>query len=148
MEEAYASAERIRDDLRGHKGRYTFVRASDKCNSCQNYLMAKPFHLFPSCGHKFHTDCLVLDLKPHLSKSRLKRIDELRAELASKKSADDVQSVDSRSLVKMSKRDQLRAELDDLIAYECIRCGEMMIKLIDKPFISQAEFDKINQDWL
>ena len=148
MEEAYASAERIRDDLRTHKGRYTFVRASDKCNSCGNYLMTKPFHLFPSCGHKFHTDCLIQDLKAHLSKSRLKRIDELRAELASKKSADDVQSADSRSLVKMSKRDQLRAELDDLIAYECIRCGEMMIKLIDKPFISQAEFDKINHDWL
>ena len=55
--------------------------------------------------------------------------------------------IDSRSL-KMSKRDQIRAELDDLIASECIYCGDIMIKLIDKPFFEPEEYEKINEDRL
>ena len=50
--------------------------------------------------------------------------------------------------MKMSKKDMIRAELDDLIASECIHCGDIMIKLIDKPFIEPEEFDKVSQEWL
>ena len=148
MEEAYSTAERIRQNMQDQKKKYTFVRATDKCCICQNHLMAKPFHIFINCGHKFHTECLIQALIPHLSPARIKRIEELRIELASKRSSeDDVQSIDSRSL-KMSKRELLRAELDDLIASECIFCGELMIKLIDKPFFEHTEYEKINNDWL
>ncbi|KAG0306462.1 hypothetical protein BGZ98_002342 [Dissophora globulifera] len=35
----------------------------------------------------------------------------------------------------------LRDELDDLVASECLLCGEMMIKTIDKPFVSNEELD-------
>jgi hypothetical protein len=147
MEEAYTSAERIRSDIQGHKGRYTFVRAVDKCCMCNTYLMTRPFHLFTSCGHKFHTDCLIEALMPHLTSARRKKIEELSSEIVSKRSADDVQSVDSRSL-KLSKKDQLRAELDDLIASECLHCGDIMIKMIDKPFIEDEDFDRITNEWL
>ena len=63
------------------------------------------------------------------------------------KSADaDVQSIDSRSL-KMSRKDTIRAELDELIASECIHCGDIMIKLIDKPFIEPEDFESVSQEW-
>jgi len=35
----------------------------------------------------------------------------------------------------------LRDELDDLVASECLLCGEMMIKTIDQPFLSNDEVD-------
>lgn len=148
MEEAYASAERIRADLTIHRGKYTFVKATDKCCTCSNYLMARPFHLFPTCGHKFHTDCLIETLKPHLTLARQRKIDELLAELNSaKKDDDDVASVDSKTL-KMSRKDQLRNDLETLIASECVHCGDIMIKLIDKPFIEDEDFEAVNQEWL
>ncbi len=146
MDEAYSSAERIRGDIHEHKSRYTFVRATEKCCMCRTYLMARPFHLFTSCGHKFHTDCLIEAVRPHLSVGRQKKLAEVTAELESKQPPDDVQSVDSRSL-KLSRKDQLRAELDNLVASECIHCGEVMIKMIDKPFISNDNFDRVMQDW-
>ena len=78
-------------------GKYTFVRATDKCCMCANHLMARPFHLFPSCGHKFHTDCLTEAVKPHLSLARQRRLEELLQDLASRKNEnDDVQSIDSK----------------------------------------------------
>ena len=51
MEEAYASAEEIRSDIQQFKGRYVFVRADDTCSICQEYVMARPFHLFV-CSHR------------------------------------------------------------------------------------------------
>ena len=56
------------------------------------------------------------------------------------------QSIDSKSL-KMSRKEMLRAELDDIIAAECIYCGSIMIDLIDKPFISDEDWDEVNAQW-
>ena len=52
MEEAYASAEEIRNDIQQFKRRYVFVRADDTCSICQEYVMARPFHLFV-CSHRY-----------------------------------------------------------------------------------------------
>lgn len=43
----------------------------------------------------------------------------------------------------MGKIDQLREELDDIVASECILCGETMIKSVDQPFIDDDELDVI-----
>ena len=148
MDEAYSSAERIRADIQSHKNRYTFVRATEKCCVCSVYLMARPFHIFTSCSHKFHTDCLVEAVRPHLSAARRGKLEEVIQELANTRTlADDIQSVDSRSL-RLSRKDQLRAELDDLVALQCIHCGDIMIRMIDKPFISDDNFDNAVKDWL
>ena len=148
MEEAYGSAERIRGEVAKLKGKSTIVKASDLCCMCNNHLMTQPFHLFPICGHKFHSKCLTLAVRPHLSSVRQNRLDELQAELlASSKLDADVQSVDSKVL-RLSRIDRLRAEMENMIASECIHCGEIMIKLIDKPFIEDSEFESLNNEWL
>ena len=49
---------------------------------------------------------------------------------------------------KLSRREQLRSELDDLIASECVFCGDIMVKSIDKPFIADEDFDRVLAEWL
>lgn len=41
----------------------------------------------------------------------------------------------------MGKIEQLREELDDIVASECVLCGDIMIKSIDQPFIGDEEID-------
>lgn len=41
----------------------------------------------------------------------------------------------------MGKIEQLREELDDIVASECVLCGDIMIKSIDQPFIGDEELD-------
>ena len=158
MEEAYASAEEIRNDIQQFKRRYVFVRADDTCSICQEYVMARPFHLFV-CSHRFHTDCLIEAVLPHYGKERKRKVEELQRELA-KATANTVQSgkptnvetlsIDSRGSggTKLSHREQVRAELDDLIANECVFCGDIMVKSVDKPFIADEDFDRVLAEWL
>ena len=49
---------------------------------------------------------------------------------------------------KLSHREQVRAELDDLIASECVFCGDIMVKSIDKPFIGDEDFERVLAEWL
>jgi len=41
----------------------------------------------------------------------------------------------------VSTTDILKNELDEYIASECVFCGDVMIKSIDKPFVSSTEPD-------
>ena len=96
-------------------------------------------------------------MKPHLSPARLKKLKELRAVIegpeeavASGKNGPSGKEADTVSTcsLKMSRKDQARTELDDLIASECPFCGEIMIKMIDKPFIQDHEFSAVMEKWL
>ncbi len=56
-------------------------------------------------------------------------------------------SVDSRT-AKLSRKEQLRSEIDDLIAYECLFCGDIMVKMVDRPLIEDENFELEMRDWL
>lgn len=51
----------------------------------------------------------------------------LQRQLVSMSSKDDTVSVSSTSI---SARDQLKADIDAIVASECLYCGEMMIKSV------------------
>lgn len=82
----------------------------------------------------------------------------------------------SQSLEAITRRDKVKESLDKLLASECFFCGEIMIRyiiyisttmdkinlflnkhdkylyyyhfsLIDKPFIEDADFENIKQEW-
>lgn len=147
MDESNKAADGIRQEIQEYKNRYIFVKASETCSICHSYLMARGFHLF-NCGHKFHTDCLVKEIMPYLSAGRRRKVEEIQAEMANLVHlSEDTQSVDSRT-VRLSRKDQLRNDLDELIANECLFCGELMVKMIDRPFIEDHKFDQEVLDWL
>lgn len=53
--------------------------------------------------------------------------------------------VDTSASTAVSQRDQIRNEIEIILAADCLYCGELMIDNIDKPFIN--DWNKVNLDW-
>jgi len=146
MAEASRSAGVIRDEIVQAKTDHQYVRATDRCSTCCDLLLSRPFYMF-SCTHKFHSDCLAEAILPHLAAPRQRKVIELQTQLETLARETDTTSLDSRTAMP-SKLDQTQAELDDLIASECVFCGDIMVKNIDKPFIEDQDFDRVMAEWL
>ncbi|XP_076764775.1 vacuolar protein sorting-associated protein 18 homolog isoform X1 [Xylocopa sonorina] len=145
MQEATKAAELIRKDIQEFRTRCTFVYAKDTCNSCDVKLLLRPFYVFP-CGHRFHSDCLVAALTPMLSMDQRTKLVNLQRQLTaiSNTRPEDTASVASVSL---STKDQIKADIDELVASECLYCGELMIESIDKPFIEEEDYERVMKEW-
>lgn len=144
MDEATGSAEEIRKEIHGFRNKYAQVKAQDKCTTCGFPLMSRAFYLFP-CQHKFHSDCLIAEVLPNLTSKKRAKVEDLQRKLAERD-----ESRHSSLILKpdntTSKLD-VKAELDDLVASECIYCGQFMIMSIDKPFINVEEDEEMLQGW-
>lgn len=46
-----------------------------------------------------------------------------------------------------TQRDNIKNEIESILAAECFFCGEHMINQIDKPFITSEDWDRVNLDW-
>ncbi|KAK7864534.1 hypothetical protein R5R35_007310 [Gryllus longicercus] len=143
MEEATKSAEEIRDQIQNFRNRCAHVGVQDACEACGQALLLRAFYLFP-CGHRLHSDCLLAELTPLLGAAERARLGDLQRQLVTMSGRDDTVSLGSAS---MSARDQVKAEIDDLVASECLYCGERMIRSIDKPFIDDEDYDRVMKDW-
>nr|XP_034180513.1 vacuolar protein sorting-associated protein 18 homolog [Osmia lignaria] len=144
MQEATKAAELIRKDIQEFRTRCTYVHAKDTCNSCDVQLLLRPFYVFP-CGHRFHSDCLVAALTPMLSMTQRTKLADLQRQLtALSNRPEDTTSVGSVSL---STKDQIKADIDELVASECLYCGELMIESIDKPFIEEEDYERVMKEW-
>lgn len=126
MQEATKSAELVRKDIQAFRTRCSFLHVRDTCNACDVQLLLRPFYVFP-CGHRFHSDCLVAALTPMLSIDQQNKLANLQYRLTavSKKPEIDTASTGSTSL---STKEQIKADIDDLVASECLYCGELMIE--------------------
>ncbi|KAK9295713.1 hypothetical protein QLX08_010050 [Tetragonisca angustula] len=145
MQEATKAAELIRKDIQEFRTRCTFVNTKDTCNTCSVQLLLRPFYVFP-CGHRFHSDCLVAALTPMLSMDQRTKLADLQRQLtALSNRPEDTRSVGS---VTLSTKDQIKADIDDLIASECLYCGELMIESIDKPFIEEEDYERVMKEWV
>lgn len=156
MEEATESARRIREDIQEMRNKYGVVESQEKCATCDFPLLNRPFYLF-LCGHMFHYDCLFQEVSPHLSAYKQGRLEDLQKKLAvatqTSKSRHRLVPMegDATSLGKGStsvSREQIKSDIDDIIACECVYCGELMIKSIDKPFIDPQKFEEEKSSWL
>ncbi|XP_041365438.1 vacuolar protein sorting-associated protein 18 homolog isoform X2 [Gigantopelta aegis] len=145
MEEATQSAEEIRKEIQSFRTKYAFVKGEDRCSSCNYPLMVRTFYLFP-CQHKFHMDCLISEVLPSLSGSKKAKVDSLQRKLAER--AESLPYRKSTSIPAGVNKDiEVKAELDDLVASECIYCGDFMIRCIDSPFIEDDEWNSAQQEW-
>lgn len=71
-----------------------------------------------------------------------KKLSLLKQQLAGTQAQSDTASLNG---TKMSRRDQLKAEIETILGSDCLFCGEIMVNSIDKPFIN--DWDKVNSDW-
>ncbi|XP_059898569.1 vacuolar protein sorting-associated protein 18 homolog [Gadus macrocephalus] len=157
MEEATESAKRIREDIQEMRNKYGVVESQEKCAACDFPLLNRPFYLF-LCGHMFHYDCLIQEVTPHLSTFKQNRLEDLQKKLAATAQASKSrhrpppkEESDTASLGKAStgtSRETIKSDIDDVIASECVYCGELMIKSIDKPFIDPQKFEEEKASWL
>ncbi|XP_031550189.1 vacuolar protein sorting-associated protein 18 homolog [Actinia tenebrosa] len=142
MQEATESAKLIRTDIQDVRNRCGIVPANEKCSICLYPLLTRSFYLF-QCQHAFHTDCLVNELSLLLKeKQRAKALSLYSLIYSSDPAYGETPPGNSDQ-----SREALKAELDDLIATECVFCGDLMIKTIDQPFITNEEYEQVQASW-
>uniref|UniRef100_G1NF65 Vacuolar protein sorting-associated protein 18 homolog n=1 Tax=Meleagris gallopavo TaxID=9103 RepID=G1NF65_MELGA len=152
MEEATQSAKRIREDIQEMRNKYGSVEPQEKCAACDFPLLNRPFYLF-LCGHMFHYDCLLQAVFPNLPAYKQAKLEDLQKKLAAtsqpSKGHHRPKDADTASLGKgQQSREQIKADIDDIVAAECVYCGELMIRSIDKPFIDPQKYEEEMQSWL
>ncbi|KAM8920736.1 vacuolar protein sorting-associated protein 18 homolog [Pelodytes ibericus] len=152
MEDATQSAKRIREDMQEMRNKYSLVDPQDKCTVCDFPLLNRPFYLF-LCGHMFHYDCLMQVVVPNLPAYKQIKLDDLQKKLGTtvppSKSRSHTKEEDTISLSKgQQSREQIKADIDDIVAVECAYCGELMIRSIDKPFIDPQNYKEEMLSWL
>jgi len=148
MDEATGSAREIRAEINSFRNRFAVVRSQDKCSACGYPLMMRAFYLFP-CGHKFHADCLVAEVLPHLPLSVSSRASELQRRIAAHSDPSPTHGTLAATATSPVQQEQnLKEELDKLVASECVYCGDVMIRMVDKPFVTDEDYDSVIQSWL
>lgn len=122
MDASAATAESIKTDIKQLDRRYAIVEPGERCRVCELPLLSRQFFVFPSCQHGFHSDCLgkrVLDGSGLTVRGRIR---ELQAQIG-----------------RGGRREKEGRELDALVAGQCILCGDIAIKSIDEPFVSEND---------
>lgn len=146
MDEATGSAEEIRKEIQSFRNKYSTVKANDKCSACTYPLMTRGFYLFP-CQHKFHSDCLISEVLPNLTAKKRSRVEELQRKMAEHENTKSQQITNELSSTNIPKHLDVKAELDDLVASECLYCGDFMIRSIEIPFIDELQEDESTNSW-
>jgi len=153
MDEATESAREIRAEINSFRNRYAVVRSQDKCSACGYPLMMRAFYLFP-CGHKFHSDCLVAEVLPHLPDTVRARATDLQRQIAAHADHADPSPTHTASTLAtpaslpVQQEQSLKDKLDELVASECVYCGDIMIRMVDKPFVTDENYESVMQSWL
>jgi len=145
MEEATRSAESIQNDIRELRNRFGCIASDQLCDLCGQPVLIRQFYLFP-CQHVFHDDCLMHEMRKHLEPDALMQVDVLMKAIAELKRKPRHSNVLNENILRVKQRQQMKAELDNLVASQCIYCGDIMIKAVDNLFISPAERDQI-ESW-
>lgn len=77
---------------------------------------------------------------------RLEMIKQQLAAVSLSSNAIAPKSESATTTMRLSTREQLKIEYENMLAADCLMCGELMINSIDKPFIN--DWDQVNNDWL
>ena len=152
MKFATDSAQQIRQEIKAFRNKFTIIRNEDKCCVCAYALLTRAFYAFP-CGHLFHSDCLISEVYPYLKQTQQNRVEEIRRILSFSGSSqqfkqnNDVLTDQSNSIAAANERERLLNELDDIVAEECLFCGDLIISSIDQPFIAAEEINSVTEGW-
>jgi len=145
MDDATRSADLIRLDIKELRNKYGFVSAGQKCDKCGYPVLTSQFYLFP-CHHVFHSECLIGEMMSHLNAVQRARVKELQGKiLAADRSLPPTLPTISASsddaVAVVAAPDLMKTEFDEMVAAECIFCGDIMIRSVDRPFVMPEEQD-------
>ncbi|KAI0225177.1 tethering complex subunit [Massospora cicadina] len=154
MELATRSTDRLRQSIAGQKSRYRLAHAyvrlvmlapGERCAVCDLPALTRQFYIFP-CQHAFHADCLAKEVAAHAKPSEAQRLADLQRQLAqeiaryrSAANVADPSNLPTRPA--KAKIEQLKGDLDALVAAECCLCGDLMIRSVEEPFIAESDFE-------
>ncbi|KAJ3227511.1 Vacuolar protein sorting-associated protein 18 like protein [Clydaea vesicula] len=158
MDEATKSSENIRLDIRQLRNKHVAIPITQRCHNCSLFLLTRKVYIFP-CGHSFHADCLISMILKESNSIQAKKVLEKQKAILSLTSKNSnsatlvngsINTILSNRLLKKEDTkegelnlEQLKEQLDELVASECCWCGDLMIKNIDKPFINYNESETI-----
>ena len=115
--------------------------AGQRCEYCLEAIFSKQFYLFP-CGHGFHTDCIMRSLPDYMDSSTVELVVSIEKRLRSL--VIRTKDADRRAII---QQESLQNEIDSYIAGECPLCGEVIIKYISKPLISEEDVRHESKLW-
>lgn len=151
MDHSTQSAEEIRSDIKKLNHKYGFVDSQQRCQLCETPVLTRDFYLFP-CQHVYHSDCLQQhQVNQQFDDSQKTRYNNLCTQIrtlewqarttaaaAAAASGEGGQQANLLGVAR-SKLAKLRGQLDELVAPECLLCGQTSITFIDRPFVSRDE---------
>jgi vacuolar protein sorting-associated protein 18 len=125
MDLSQHTAEQIEAEIAALDHRYAIVEPGERCWICTLPVLSRQFFVFP-CQHAFHSDCLGKRVLESSGTSKRKRIKDLQSEV-------------NQGLSIGHQRQKLVAELDGLVAEQCVLCGDLGVKQVDEPFIHDGD---------
>jgi hypothetical protein len=166
MREYTESAELIRADMQQLRKRSAFVSGNQRCDLTGENILGKEFYLFP-CGHAFHASALRQEMQKHLNsfqrqtvkqliqklhqlslephQSALQRVKTVMFSFSNDKNNEENLSASIKG--NSNEREMVQQKLDEIVAAECIFCGEVMIKSIHVPFITDEDEAREGAEW-
>jgi len=147
MEDASKSIDEIRDDLAKYRTRcVATIDSNENCSLCDQTLMLQStFYIF-SCGHYFHGDCLFTYIQKLFTAKDKRQIESNnRSTTNETKTTKNSTSKTLETLARLksiiasgaapASRDMesVQQELDDLLASQCVLCGETAVDSLDQP---------------
>ncbi len=143
MDQSTNAADQIRSDIQKLGMSYGFVDGQGRCQVCEGPVLTREFYLFP-CQHAFHANCMVDqmmaaefdDAQKHKFNSLMTQIRQLEQSSAkvNAQGGGGGGGATSAEEGKRSKIAKLKNALDDLVAPECLLCGVVSIRQINRPF--------------
>ncbi len=150
MNDASKSIDEIRDDLAKYRTRcVATIDSNERCSLCEQALMLQStFYIF-ACGHYFHGDCLFTYVRRLMKRQDENNFDDkTRSKETNKNTAGNKQNLTQKDMddinrlqsiiasgIAPSSRDMesVQQELDDLVASQCVLCGETAVDYLDQP---------------
>ncbi|CAF1610147.1 unnamed protein product [Rotaria magnacalcarata] len=161
MNDASKSIDDIRDDLAKYRTRcVATIDSNAACSLCEQALMLQStFYIF-ACGHYFHGDCLFSYVRRLMKRNDANTLNETnrlsastnsgqvneqnkqKLDQSSKKNAvqkdietvNRLQSIIASGIAPPSRdMESVQQELDDLVASQCVLCGETAVDYLDQP---------------
>ncbi|KAF8820213.1 Pep3/Vps18/deep orange family protein [Cardiosporidium cionae] len=135
IEDHRKSAASLKEELRTLNQRCVILSSTQVCDVCCKSIYLEKFYTF-TCGHSFHASCTKKLKYPTFGSGGIAQYNSLNQQIEEALLAKDELTVKN-----------LEARIDDILADDCLLCGNVMIESITQHFVSTHETDEELQSW-